>query len=73
MSVFNRRNALIGYVSIVVGKQMLRQAARDAVPSVDAKTHRPNKSAIALAVVGLIGAAAIWHHRSGSDPALPAE
>jgi hypothetical protein len=75
MSVFNRRNALIGYVTIVGAKQLLRQKARAAVPSVDSKTHRPNKSAIALAVTGLlIGAATVLHHRSnGNGPAAPAE
>jgi hypothetical protein len=66
VSVFNRRNALIGYVTIVGVKQLLRQKAKAAVPSVDSDTHRPNKSAIALAVAGLLGALTFWRSRSGS-------
>lgn len=66
MSIFNRRNALIGYVTWSVGKRLARKKAKDAVPSVDPETKRPNKSAIALAAAA-VGALAFWKARSGDD------
>jgi len=71
VSVINRRNALIGYVTIVGAKQLLRQKAKAAVPSVDRDTYRPNKSAIALTAAGLIGAATFWAHRSRANGSAP--
>jgi hypothetical protein len=67
VSVFNRRNAFVGYVTLVVGKRLLRKKAKEAVPSVDPETKRPNKSAIALAVAGVVGALTFWRSRSGND------
>ena len=56
MSVFNRRNALLGYATWMGLKVLARQKARQAMPSVDRETKRPNRSAIAL---GLASAAAV--------------
>ena len=56
MSVFNRRNALLGYATWMGLKVLARQKARQAMPNVDRETKRPNKSAIAL---GLASAAAV--------------
>lgn len=64
MGIFNRRNAAVGWVAWAVGKRILKKKAKDAVPSVDAETKRPNKSAIALAVAGLVGALTFWRRLS---------
>jgi len=67
MSVFNRRNAAVGWVTWAVGKRVLKKKAKGAVPSVDPETKRPNKSELALAVAGLVGALTFWRSRSGGD------
>lgn len=64
MGIFNRRNAAVGWVAWAVGKRVLKKKARDAVPGVDPETKRPNKSAVALAVAGLVGALTFWRRRS---------
>jgi hypothetical protein len=65
VSVFNRRNAVMGWLAWGVGKRVLKKKAKDAVPNVDPETKRPNKSAIALAVAGVVGALTFWRKRSG--------
>ena len=67
MSVFNRRNAAVGWLTWVVGKRVLKKKAKDAVPSIDSETKKPNKSAIALLIAGAVGALTFWHKRSGDD------
>ena len=67
MGVFNRRNAAVGWVTWLVGKRVLKKKARDAVPSIDSETKRPNKSAIALLIAGAAGALTFWRKRSGDD------
>jgi hypothetical protein len=74
--VFNRRNAALGWASWFYWKHFLRQKAKDAVPSVDPETKRPNKTAAALTAAGVVGALAFWRRRSGGgdgDPSSPAE
>jgi hypothetical protein len=70
VSVFNRRNAVVGWLAWGVGKRVLKRKAKDAVPSVDPETKKPNKSAIALAVAGIVGAATFWRKRSNDGDAL---
>jgi hypothetical protein len=67
VTVFNRRNAAVGWVAVVVGKRVLKKKAKDAVPSIDPESKKPNKSAIALLVAGAVGALTFWHKRSGDD------
>ena len=69
MGVFNRRNAALGWVTWMLGKRVLKKKAKGAVPSVDPETKRPNKSAVALAVASLAGAATFWRKRSGGEEA----
>ena len=68
MGVFNRRNAAFGWVAWAVGKRVLKKKAKSAVPAIDAESKKPNKSAIALAVAGVVGALTFWRKRSGDDP-----
>src|SRR5947209_2728821 len=48
MGVVNRRNAVVGYLALAVGKRVLKKKAKDAVPAIDTETKKPNKSAIDL-------------------------
>ena len=67
MSIVNRRNAVLGWLVWRSGKFVVKTKAKKAVPSVDRETKRPNKSAVALAAAGAVGAAAIARKRFGSD------
>ena len=67
MGVFNRRNAAVGWLTWMVGKRVLKQKAKDAVPAIDTETRKPNKSAIALLIAGAAGALTFWRKRSGGD------
>ena len=67
MGVFNRRNAVVGWATWTVGKRVLKRKAKDAVPSIDTETKKPNKSAIALLIAGTVGVLTFWKKRSGGD------
>jgi hypothetical protein len=51
--MFNRRYAMIGWLVWNVAKQVGKRKAKKAVPSVDTKSRRPNKSAIIGVLAGL--------------------
>ena len=65
MSVINRRNAVVGWLALAVGKRVLKKKAKGAVPAVDPETRKPNKSAIAVLVASAVGLATFWRSRSG--------
>jgi hypothetical protein len=67
MSVFNRRNAVFGWVAWTISKSFLKQKAKSAVPAIDTDKKRPNKSAIALLVASAVGVLTFWKKRSGDD------
>ena len=67
MSVFNRRNAAMGWAAWAVGKRVLKKKAKGAVPAVDPETKKPNKSAIALLLASAVGVATFWRKRSDDD------
>jgi hypothetical protein len=70
MSVFNRRNAVVGWAALAVGKRVLKRKAKSAVPSIDPESKKPNRSAIALLVASSVGAVTFWKKRSGGgEPA----
>jgi hypothetical protein len=71
MGVFNRRNAAVGWLALLVGKRVLKKKARDAVPSIDSETKKPNKSALALLAAGALGAVTFWKKRSGGGDDEP--
>ena len=64
-NILNRRNAVIGWLTWSVGKRIVRRKARQAVPSVEG--GRPNRSAIAAAVAGLMGILMFWRKRRKGD------
>ncbi len=67
MAVFNRRNAAVGWLTLFVGKRVLKRKARQAVPAVDPETKRPNTSAVALLLASAVGVATFWRRRSGDE------
>jgi hypothetical protein len=67
VGIFNRRNAAFGWLTWAVGKRVLKKKAKGAVPSIDTDSKKPNKSAIALAAAGVVGALTFWRKRSGDD------
>lgn len=74
VSIVNRRNAVVGWAVLFVGRRALQKKAHDAVPALDPETKRPNKSLIAVAVASVGGALAFWRLRSrGDEPDSSAE
>ena len=65
MSILNRRNAFLGWMAWNVGKRVLRRKARQAVPTIDAETKRPNKPAV-IALLAVLGLGA-WFARNYVD------
>jgi hypothetical protein len=65
MGVVNRKNAVVGWLALAVGKRVLKRKAKSAVPAIDAESKKPNKSAVALLVAGTVGVLTFWKKRSG--------
>jgi hypothetical protein len=67
MGIVNRRNAVLGWVTWLTAKRVLKKKAKEAVPGTIEGTKRPNKGAIVslLAVVG--GALYFWRRDSGDS------
>ena len=67
MSFVNRRNAVLGWLTWLTAKRVLKKKAKEAVPGTVEGTKRPNKGAIVslLAVVG----GALWFWRRSDDDA----
>jgi hypothetical protein len=72
MSIVNRRNAMIGWVTWKGAKWLAKDKARKAVPAV--QDRRPNKAAIGLAgAAALTGSLLFWKARKrSSEPAAVA-
>jgi hypothetical protein len=67
VAVFNRRNAAVGWLALLVGKRVLKRKAKQAVPAIDAESKRPNKSAVALLLASAVGVATFFRRRSGDE------
>jgi hypothetical protein len=72
MAIFNRRNAVLGWLSWVVAKKVLRKKARDAVPGTVEGSKRPNKGAIATGLAALGGMLWFWRRKKSDDLPPPA-
>lgn len=72
MGIFNRRNAVLGWMAWQVGKRVTKRKAKEAVPSIDKDSKRPNKSAIASAVAALAGVVWFWRKRKADEDDEPA-
>jgi MYXO-CTERM domain-containing protein len=71
MGILNKRNAVLGWTVLKVGKRVAKRKAKAAVPSIDADTKRPNKSLIA-SLAGA-GAGALWFVRRRRKDEAPPE
>ncbi len=67
MSIVNRRNAVIGWLTWLTAKRVLKKKAKDAVPGTVEGTKRPNKGAIVSALAAVGGALWFWRRKSGDD------
>jgi len=68
MSIFNRRNAVVGWLTWLTAKRVLKHKARTAVPGTVEGSKRPNKGAIAAGVAALAGVLFLWRRKSSSEP-----
>jgi hypothetical protein len=73
MGIFNRRNAVVGWVAWEIGKRVLKSKARSAVPGTAEGGRRPNLPAIVLAAAAAAGALAFWRKRDGAAEREPFE
>jgi hypothetical protein len=65
MGIVNRRNAVVGWAAIKMGKRVAKKKASAVVPGTVDDTRRPNNSAIAVLLAGIAGALTFWRKRSG--------
>jgi len=71
MGIVNRRNAVLGWAVWNVGKRVAKRKAKEAVPSVDMETKRPNKPAAILASLAAAGGALMfWRKKRGGGEAV---
>lgn len=69
--VFNRRNAVMGWIAWHGWKKALKLKAQQAKPSVDRETKKPNKGAIAVFLAGVLAVVTLRRLRSrGGDAGL---
>jgi hypothetical protein len=71
MSILNRRNAVLGWLTWLSAKSLLKHKAKSAVPGTVEGTRRPNKGAIATGVAALGGL--LWFMRRKSSDDEPGE
>ena len=71
MGVMTKRNAVLGWAVWeavkFTARQKARTAARNAVPSVDTQTKRPNKPAVVAAIVTATGVALLVRKATSSS------
>jgi hypothetical protein len=67
MSILNKRNAVVGWLTWITAKRVLKRKARQAVPGTVEGTKRPNKGAILSALAAVGGALWFWRRSGGGD------
>ena len=68
MSVFNKRNAFLGWAVWQVARQQAKRKARGAVPGRSGDSMRPNKGAVAAGLATVGGAVWFWRRRRPDEP-----
>jgi MYXO-CTERM domain-containing protein len=72
MSIFNRRNALFGWLAWLTAKRMMKRKARSAVPGTEAAGGKAG-AGVAAAVAAAVGGLIFWRRRRAADEADPAD
>jgi hypothetical protein len=67
MSIFNRRNAVLGWLTWVGAKTVMKHKAKAAVPGTVEGSKRPNKGAIATGLAAVGGLLWFWRRKSSDD------
>jgi hypothetical protein len=68
MSIFSRKNAVIGWAALFVGKRVLKRKAKAAAArSVDAGARRPRPKVLAAMIAAAVGVAAFFRRRGRRD------
>jgi hypothetical protein len=67
MSIFNKRNAVTGWLTWIVAKRVLKKKAKDALPGTVEGSKRPNKGALATLLAATGGALWFWRRKSSDD------
>jgi uncharacterized protein HemX len=70
MTIFNRRNAMIGWAAWSVGKQAMRLKAKGVVPSKGGGSGSGKRAVkVGVALAAAAGAVAFWRaqHRDSTD------
>jgi hypothetical protein len=71
MSIFNKRNAVTGWLTWIVAKRVLKKKAKDALPGTVEGSKRPNKGLIAM-LAAIAGFFVFWRRKSSDDQQPPA-
>jgi MYXO-CTERM domain-containing protein len=69
MGIFNRRNAVVGWLSWIVAKRVLKRKAKDAVSGSGEGSKRPKKGVVATVLAALGGL--LWFRRRRRSDELP--
>ena len=69
--MFNRRYAILGWLTWMGAKTVMKRKARQAVPGTVEGTRRPNKGAIAAGVAAVVGVLWFWRKSSDDDEPSP--
>jgi hypothetical protein len=65
VGIVNRRNAVLGWGIWTIGKRVAKRKAKSAAPTVE--SGRPNKSLLAVAIAGAVGALTYWRKHRDSN------
>jgi hypothetical protein len=65
MGIVNRRNAVLGWAILKLGKRTAKRKAKDAVPSPPEGTK--SRAAVAAGVAAFFGVLAFWQRRRAGD------
>ncbi len=73
MGIVNRRNAVLGWVTWLTAKRVMKKKAKDALPGTVEGTKRPNKGAIVSLLAAIGGALWFWRRTTGDDDQTPGD
>ena len=71
MTILNKRNAVVGWLTWITAKRVLKRKAREAMPGTVEGSKRPNKSAIATGLAAIGGLLWFWRRKSSGGAQQP--